>query len=187
MGHSFGILPDLSLRGPSGWEWYFLSIRERDKWVLTAGGERVLLYKRRYSGRRCSQYDAVRHSSVQHSDTECFGTGFVAENSTTTGSDIGGPYHGYFAPIEIVISLLSSGPEEFTKTDFGVQRVYKPHSWTLWEPLLASGDMIVRRNNQRFFVTQVFPRRMKHFITHQDFDLVEVERGNIVYTLPSGL
>ena len=172
MGHSFQILPDQQRFGPTGFEWYFLSIREKNKWVLTVGGERVLLYKKKYEGQRCPFFDTVRHTNAQHEDTTCYGQGFVG---------------GFFQPIEIVISLLSSGPEEFTKTEFGIQRTYKPHSWTLWEPLLATGDMIVRRNNQRFLVTQVFPRRFKHFVTHQDFDLAEVERGSILYQIPSGL
>jgi len=172
LGHSFQILPDQQRFGPTGFEWYFLSIREKNKWVLTVGGERVLLYKKKYEGQRCPFFDTVRHTNAQHEDTTCYGQGFVG---------------GFFQPIEIVISLLSSGPEEFTKTEFGIQRTYKPHSWTLWEPLLATGDMIVRRNNQRFLVTQVFPRRFKHFVTHQDFDLAEVERGSILYQIPSGL
>lgn len=172
MGHSFQILPDQQRFGPTGFEWYFLSIREKNKWVLTVGGERVLLYKKKYEGQRCPLFDTVRHTNQQHEDEICYGQGFVG---------------GFFQPIEIVISLLSSGPEEFTKTDFGIQRTYKPHSWTLWEPLLATGDMIVRRNNQRFLITQAFPHRFKHFVTHQDFDLVEVERGSILYTIPSGL
>jgi hypothetical protein len=53
--------------------------------------------------------------------------------------------------------------------------------------LLTPGDLVVRRNNERFFITQVFPRRWKHYVTHQDFEMAEVERGSIVYKLPSGL
>ena len=60
-------------------------------------------------------------------------------------------------------------------------------NWTLWEPILTPGDLIVRRNNQRFFITEVFPHRFKHYVTHQSFSTAEVERGAIVYKLPSGL
>lgn len=151
------------------------------------GGERVLLYKRRYEGQRCPLFDTVRHTSAQHEDTVCYGTGWIAPNSNPTGPNAGGPYYGFFDPIEIVVSLLSGGPEELALTDYGQQRLYKPSCWTLWEPLLTPGDLIVRRNNQRYNITQVSPRRFKHFVTHQDFQISEIERGSILYQLPNGL
>src|SRR5579863_4547643 len=187
MGDSFQILPDQSQFGPNSEEWYFLSIKEKDKWILNKGGERVLLYKKRYEGQRCPLFDVDRQTSDQHSDTICYGTGRIAADANLTGPNIGGPNYGYFQPIEIVVSLLSSGPEDLALTDYGQQRIYKPHSWTMADPLLTPGDLIVRRNNERFFVTQVFPRRFKHYVTHQDFEMAEVERGSIVYKLPSGL
>lgn len=180
-------MPDQNSHGPTGLEWYFLSIREKDKFILNLGGERVLLYKRRYEGQRCPLYDVDRQTSDQHSDTICYGTGWIALDANLTGPNSGGPYYGYFQPIEIVVSLLSSGPEDLALTDYGQQRIYKPHSWTLAEPKLTPGDMIVRRNNERFSITQVYPRRFKHYVTHVDFEMSEIERGNIVYTLPSGL
>lgn len=187
MGDSFQILPDQSQFGPNSLEWYFLSIREKNKWILNMGGERVLLYKRRYEGVRCPLFDETRHTSPQHSDKVCFGTGWIAPDANMAEPNQGGPFFGFFAPIEIVCSLLSSGPDDLAFSDYGQQRIYKPHSWTQWEPLLTPGDMIVRRNNQRFFVTEVFVRRWKHFVTHQDFNMTEVDRGDIIYELPSGL
>jgi hypothetical protein len=164
-----------------------MSIREKDKWILNMSGERILLYKRRYEGQRCPKFDTVRHTSAQHEDTICYGTGWIAPDANMTGDNAGGPYYGFFQPIEIVVSLLSSGPEDLALTDYGQQRIFKPHSWTLYEPLLTPGDMLVRRNNERFLVTEVFLRRWKHYVLHQDFNLAEVERGSILYQLPSGL
>jgi len=187
MGDSFQILPDQSQFGPNSLEWYFLSIREKNKWILNQSGERVLLYKRRYEGQRCPLFDTDRHTSAQHGDEICYGTGWIATDAKIDGVNPGGPYYGYFQPIEIVVSLLSSGPEDLALTDYGQQRIYKPHSWTAFEPLLTPGDMIVRRNNERFNITEVFPRRWKHYVLHQDFEMTEIERGSIVYKLPSGL
>lgn len=187
MGESFQILPDQSQFGPDSLEWYFLSIREKDKWILNMSGERVLLYKKRYEGQRCPLFDPDRHTSAQHEDTICYGTGWIAADANLTGPQAGGPYYGYFSPIEIPVSLLSGGPEELALTDYGQQRLYKPACWTLWEPLLTPGDMIVRRNNQRYTITQVSPRRWKHYVLHQDFQISEIERGSILYNLPSGL
>lgn len=187
MGDSFQILPDQSQFGPNSLEWYFLSIREKNKWILNQGGERVLLYKRRYEGQRCPLFDTDRHTSAQHGDEICYGTGWIATDAKIDGVNPGGPYYGYFQPIEIVVSLLSSGPTDLALTDYGQQRIYKPHSWTSFEPLLTPGDVIVRRNNERFNITEVFPRRWKHYVLHQDFEMTEIERGSIIYKLPSGL
>jgi hypothetical protein len=188
MGHSFQVLPDQQRLGPTGMEWYFLSMREKDRWVLTMGGERILLYKRRYEGVRCPLWDPIRHTSPQHSDKVCYGTGWIASNANMSGPDIGGPNYGFFAPIEIVASLLQSAPDDLALTDYGQQRIYRPvRNWSLWEPLITPGDLIIRRNNERFLVTEVFPKRWKHFILHQEWNMSEVERGSLLYELPSGL
>jgi hypothetical protein len=187
MGDSYPILPDQSTHGPDGIENYFLWIRDKDRWILNMSSERVLLYKRRYEGQRCPLFDEIRHTNAQHEDKVCFGTGYIAYDANPTGPNAGGPYYGFFQAVEIEVSLLSSGPEDLALSDYGQTRIYKPHSWTLWEPLLTPGDMIVRRNNERFLVTEVFIRRWKHFALHQDFNLAEVERGSILYQLPSGL
>jgi hypothetical protein len=169
-------------------EWYFLSIREKNKWILNMGGERMLLYKRRYEGQRCPLFDDIRHTSAQHEDEICYGTGWIAADAQLDGANPGAPYYGYFQPIEIVISLVANAPTDLALTDYGQQRVHKPSgNWTSFEPLLTPGDLLVRRNNERFFVTQVFPHRWKHYVLHQSFEMSEVERGSIVYTLPSGL
>jgi hypothetical protein len=164
------ILPGTSNRGPHGKEKYFLEIRNRTKWLLDSGGEKVLLYKRKFEGTRCPLFDQVRKTSQQHEQDEiCFGTGFVG---------------GYFKPIEIVVSLISGSDEQIVREEYGRRRIYTPRSWTLWEPLLTSGDFLVRRNNQRLWITKTYIRRWKHFVTRQDMDTAEVERNASVYNIP---
>ena len=181
MGTSWPILPDQnSDGGPNNLTWYFQAIREREKWILSLGGEKVLLYKRIYSSPfLCPLYNKVRHTSQQHGqDGICQGTSYlrsaltiqdlttgvnftvlnISDNthitvSSTTGVNPGdtiqqGTYTttvtsvdspnlvigdasgftglGYFAPIEITVSLLSSGPESIEVGDFGRKRSYKP-------------------------------------------------------------
>jgi hypothetical protein len=188
MGDSFQILPDQEQFGPNSREWYFLSIRNKDKWILEQGGEHILLYKRRYEGVRCPQFDPIRHTSEQHLDKICYGTGWIAPDANMSGPDIGGPYYGFFQPIEILASLLQSAPVDLALTDYGQQRLYKPvRNWGLWEPKIDVGDLIVRRNNERFLITEVFPKRWKHFVLHFEWNMSEVERGSILYELPNGL
>ena len=243
MGDSFQILPDQEQFGPDSREWYFLSIREKNKWLLQQGGERVLLYKRIFtgSGVLCPLYNKVRHTSQQHGqDGICQGTGnivsplliqdlttgvnFTVSNisdnthiavSSTTGVNPGdtiqqGTYittvttvtdatnlvignangftsSGYFAPIEIWVSLLSSGPETVEVSEFGRKRTFTPSSWCLWEPLITEGDFLVRRNNERLWVQKVILSRFKHYVLHQSFTSAEVERNHPIYLIPSGL
>ena len=165
------ILPGTGNRGPHSKERYFLEIRNRYRWLLDMGGERVLLYKRKHSGTRCPNYDQVYKKDGNH-ETEnppiCFGTGYVG---------------GYFRPIEIEVSLLSGGQEAAIIEEWGRRRIYTPRSWTLWEPILTNGDIIVRRNNQRLRIVNVYQRRWKHFVTRQDFETVELERNDPAYQL----
>ena len=241
MGISFPILPDQGPHGPTGLENYFLWIKDRIKWILEFGGERVLLYKRRYEGTLCPLYNKIRHTSQQHGqDNICQGTGFInkplfiqdlttgvnftvsniSDNthitvSSTTGVNPGdtiqqGTYtttitsitdstnlvigdasgftgSGYFEPLEIFASLLSSGPEAIEVGDFGRRRIYKPRSWTLADPLINEGDFLVRRNNERLWVQQPVVHRFKHFSIRQEFDTNEIERNHPIYSIPSGL
>lgn len=242
MGTSFPILPDQnSDGGPNNLTWYFQAIREREKWILSLGGEKCLLYKKIYAGGViCPLYSKVRHTSQQHGqDNVCQGVGrilnplfiqdlttgvnFTVSNisdnthitvSSTTGINPGdtiqqGTYtttvisvdspnlvigdasgfssSGYFAPVEITVSLLSSGPETVEVAEFGRKRTYTPHSWTLWEPLISEGDFLVRRNNERLWIQKVTVSRAKHYALHQSFDTAEVERNHPIYLIPSGL
>lgn len=166
------ILPGTGNRGPHSKERYFLEIRNRYKWLLEMGGERVLLYKRKWTGKRCPNWDNVYKKDGNHEAEKppiCFGTGIVG---------------GYFRPVEIAASMISGGQESAVVEVWGRRRIYIQRSWTLWEPLLNNGDLIVRRNGQRLWVTNVYQRRWKHFVTRQDFETAEVERNSPVYELP---
>ncbi len=170
MGH-LQILPSHLNRGPHNRERYFLDIRNKERWILEGGGERVLLLKRKHEGTRCPNFDNVRRRDRKHGfDTECFGTGFVG---------------GYFQPIEIMISLISGGVEQITWEATGKRRISVRRSWTLWEPLLQNGDIIIRKvNSQRLRITNVYPHRWHSYLLHQSFETDELERGHDIYNIP---
>ncbi len=170
MGH-LQILPSNTNRGPHSLERYFLEIRNRNRWLLERGGERVLLLKRKHEGTRCPNYDTVRRRSREHQfDLVCFGTGFVG---------------GYFKPIEIMVSLVSGGVEQITWEQSGKRRISVRRSWTLWEPLLQNGDILVRKvGRQRLRITNTYPRRWRSFMLHQDFETAELERDHSIYKIP---
>jgi hypothetical protein len=165
------VLPSVTNRGPHARSRYFLEIRNRNRWLLENGGERVLLLKRKHEGTVCANRDDVRRRDAQHGfDPVCFGTGFVG---------------GYFKPIEIMVSLVSGGPEQVVWEEWGKRRISVRRSWTLWEPILQNGDILVRKfNGQRLRITNVFPHRWRSYIMHQDFETDELERDHSIYKFP---
>jgi hypothetical protein len=159
-------------------------MREKNKWILNAGGERTLLYKRRYEGTVCPLFDKVRMTSQQHGqDAVCQGTGFTGPNPLL------GPNQttGYFDPIEIYVSFVAGGPRTVEVGDFGRRQTLPVRCWTLWEPLITEGDFLVRRDNTRLWIQAPTPHRFKHYVLHQSFDILEVERAHEIYNIPSGL
>lgn len=149
----------------------FLDMREKLRWMMAVGGERVLLYKRKYSGTYAPNYDPIRNTMQQVvNDTVAFGTPFVG---------------GYFGPFEIFVSLKTAGsPQQIVSMDQGLRRTFTSTSWALWEPLLTNRDFIVRRNNQRLWIESVDVSKWRHHILHQTFTATEVERSNIIYQIP---
>lgn len=165
------ILPGTGNRGPHSKERYFLEIRNRYKWLLDMGGERVLLYKKKYVGERSATFDNVRKRARRH-----------GQHVDGFGGSIKG---GYFDPIEIVVNIMQGGPEAVILEELGRRRAYTlQRSWTLWEPLLQNQDVIVRRNGQRFWLLNIYQHRWKHFVTRQDFDAKEIERNHPVFDIP---
>lgn len=190
------ILPDVTNNGPTNFEYYFTSIRDRLKWLSAAGHERVLLLKRRYDGQLCPFTSTVRHSSQQHvQDTICYGTNFINPNVVLTNTPGFNPdsatsialpdgLGGYYHSIEVTASLLTTGPDPINSKEAGWKRDQSPRScWTLWEPILEKGDILVRRNNQRYMITSVDPKRFRHFVTHQLFDMTELEKNHPIFSL----
>ena len=149
----------------------FLDMREKFRWMMGMGGERVLLYKRRFSGTLCSQYDKIRRQHRQDPiDTECFGTNFVG---------------GYFGPFAIFVSLKTAQSQQRIRfTEQGLRREFITTNWALWEPKLNNKDFIVRRNNQRLWINQIEETKWRHHILRQLFQTEEIERNNLIYKIP---
>ena len=166
MGHNFlQILPSVQ-----NWERYLYEIRNREKWLLLAGGERVLLYKRRWDGARCPNFDKVK---LQHPQIEacpiCYGTGFVG---------------GYLRPLEMYISLASPVKQQVEIQETGIRKVYTPVNWTLWEPMCFNKDIIVKRSGERMWITDMQQTKWKHHVLRQILTLDLIEASNQIYKIP---
>lgn len=150
----------------------FLDMREKLRWMLAMGGERVLLYKRLYSGTLSPYYDPIRKTVQANPDDKIgFGTPFVG---------------GFYGPFEIFVSLQSGKtPQVITSYDQGLRRTFNAAgNWALWEPQLNNKDFIVRRNNQRLWITDVKISKWRHHVLHFEFDTSEIERSNVIYNIP---
>lgn len=168
--HSLQVLPNIKGRLPE-LDYYYVSILDRCKWNLLFGGERVLLYQRRWSGTRCPNYDQVRKQHVIDATVDsCYGTGWVG---------------GYYRPTEIYVSLLSPIVQENVIQEEGIRKSFKPKSWTLHEPLLRSGDFIVRNNlGERLWIASTTITRWRSQPIRQLMDLELVELNHPIYKIP---
>lgn len=165
------ILPQVAGR-PINLDYYFVSILDRCKWQLLMSGEQVLFYQRRWTGTRCPNWDPVRkqHSQdmVYPNDT-CYGTGFVG---------------GYYRALPIYMSQVSAVQKQIILQEEGQKVVYTPKSWSLHEPTFRNGDLIVRRDGVRFWVTNVTPTMWRGKVLRQMFDLDRIELGHLIYSIP---
>lgn len=140
------------------------------KWALLMGGERVLLYQRKWTGTRCPNWDQVRKQHVLDNTTDvCYGTGWVG---------------GYYRPIEIYVSLRSSVALQNVVQEEGIRKMYRPTSWTLWEPRIQNSDFVVFQDGRRMWINNVTYTRWKGQILRQLFETEEVERNHPIYKIP---
>lgn len=148
-------------------ERWFLEIRNRAKWVLQVGGREMLLFKRKWFGKRCPNWDRVRNQHPMLEECEiCFGTGFEG---------------GFFRPIPILVSIASPVDQQIVIEEQGMRRIFRPRNWTLWEPRLVNKDLLFDYERRLFWVVRVQETRWKRFIIRQVFDLEEVEPSHVLY------
>lgn len=165
------ILPAVNERTPGDdLIFRFLDIRNRLRWLMAMGGERVFLYKRRVTGKVCSNFDVVRRQHRVDLVDDCYGTNFVG---------------GYYGPFDITVSLSTVAPQRIKIYEQGgLRREFISTCWALWEPLLSNKDFIVRRNNQRLWITNIQQSKWHHHILRQLFSFEEIERNNPLYKFP---
>jgi hypothetical protein len=148
----------------------------KNAWLLDREGERVKLYIRKWNGVRCKCYDSDYGYSKRIGIPGggcpiCFGTGYEG---------------GYEGPYDLKIA-----PPETEKTvnllDAGFHVTYDWATWTGPEPLLGDRDVIIRANNDRYFVNRPNPQGSRGAIYQQHFSLAHIDQKDPVYLLrPDG-
>lgn len=147
----------------------FLDMREKFRWMMGMGGEKVLLYKRRVTGTICPNFDNVRKAHRTDLADGCYGTNFTG---------------GYYGPFEIYASISTVVPQKVKVYEHGLRREFVSSSWALWEPKLDNKDFVVRRNGQRLWVVEIQETKWRHHILRQLFKTEEIERNNPIYSIP---
>jgi hypothetical protein len=145
----------------------------RNHWILDQAGERVKLFLRKWNGTQCECYDektgyskriGVRNGGCPY----CYGTGYVG---------------GYEGPYDIMIA-----PPETEKAvnllETALHITYDWNSWTGPHPLLNDRDVIVRQNNDRFFVSRANYQGSRGATYQQHFNLTAVDTTDPIYNIP---
>jgi hypothetical protein len=165
-----------SLQGPlqplpptTGKVRFFAEIHNRYRWLLKMGGVKVILLKRKLTGKRCVCWDPVRKSPDPVGCKECFGTGW---------------YGGYDSPVEILASFVAPATKRIRWWDHGVWKEQEASSWMAHEPEITSRDILVNEKGERFEIVTVTPTIWRGHVLRQMFDYRLLEPSEIVYKVP---
>jgi hypothetical protein len=154
-------------------DWIWKEAIRKNAWILDREGERVKIFIRKWNGEKCKCFDPdYGHSKGVGLRTGgcnlCYGTGFVGGYE--------GPYDVKIAPPETekAINLM----------DVGFHVTYDWNTWTGPEPLLADRDVMIRMNNDRYFVNRPNPQGSRGAIYQQHFNLSHVDQTDPIYFIP---
>jgi hypothetical protein len=144
----------------------------RNRYLLQQAGERVKVFLRKWNGIRCPNYNITYGT--------CKGVGLAGGCQICYG---GGYVGGYEGPFDIIIA-----PPETEKMvnllDAGLHIQYDWTTWTGPEPLLNDRDVVVRQNNDRFFISKVNYQGSRGAIYQQHFNIDQVDQKDPIYSLP---
>lgn len=154
-------------------DWMWAEAIRRNLWILDQGGERVRLFIRKWSGHKCGclngDYGYQKNGwGSKDGCPICYNTGFMGGYE--------GPYLVYIAPPETEKSV--------NLLDSGLHITYDWLSWMGPEPLINDRDVIVRQNNDRFFIHNVNAQGSRGAIYQQHFSLSQVDTGDPIYRIP---
>lgn len=144
----------------------------RNNWILEQGGERVKVFIRKTSGRRCyCGRDPRTLEYAQQPDARClvcFGTGIVG---------------GYEGPYDIIISP-DDNDRSVQQTPNGRHMDHMQDVWTGVSPLLTQRDFIVKLTNERYSIGPVRKPSNRGNLLQQHFGIRYLDEQDIRYQVP---
>jgi len=137
-------------------QYYFDEIRRRNIWLLEQDGGEFWLFKR-------------KQKDINADTSEDYGRG---------PGDV-----TYFMPVKVKIRYYNmQAMKELATYGWRIKRV--PRSWTVWSPRLHDHDIVIDGENRRFEIINVTPYFWRNLITHQDFEMNQLERTDKAYVHP---
>ena len=143
----------------------YREFKRRKHIVLDRTAERVDFLVRRRAGTRCSCYQTDYESILDSKCKQCYGTGWV---------------RGYELLRSVKCRILSI-TEVLKLQPKGLVFDSKPKAWLVDFPIARNGDVIVRRNGERYEIDQVDPVIHQGVLTEQNFSLVSLPEMHPIY------
>lgn len=145
--------------------YWYRTIEQRMRWLLSVGGERVYLFLRKKNGPKCSCWDFV-NGQADSNCPMCFGSG-IYDTITQIG--------GYEGPINILVSSFEK-TETNTFDDNGANReVAVSGQWAPPSPIISNYDLLARQNGEVYSISNWkgdYFRGKLLLAQHFDFELV---------------
>lgn len=150
-----------------GHDYIWNRANQLNAWLLEQAGERVLFFLRKRTGERCECYDSV-HGRGRADCPTCFGTGYVG--------GFEGPFETQTTPFE--------GQKAVELTEMGLT-MNVSYEISILDPfLLATGDLLVRPDGQRYMVNGVTPVGPRGTIRVQSASVSRLPESDFLYRLP---
>jgi len=149
-------------------DYMYLEAIRRNSWLLDQAGERVLLFIKKTTGRKCECYlkDERTHKQAKVGPCKkCWGTAFIG---------------GYEGPYEIRISPFKSD-QKIMWTERGMKLENIEETWTTISPTITQRDFIVRRRGQIYAIGPISTPDIKGIPTQQHFSVESVDMTDIRY------
>lgn len=132
----------IALMAPEDSLYYVEEIRRRAKAILEDTGEEIDLFMKQWRGLPdpTGQDELGLDPNYQSMsrDDRTYGTGF---------------YPGYFPSIRMLMRFGNLPASQLDYQPYGMRPLLQNEAWTVWDPILHEGDLIVRaRTGQRYVV-----------------------------------
>jgi hypothetical protein len=139
----------------------------RNAWILDQGGERVLVFLRRWLGSKCSCYDYDMEQAKATCEI-CYGTGVVG---------------GYDGPYSLIIS-----PSDADRKRKWAPQGFIPEKaeevWTGPSPVLTHWDFIVKQNGERCSIGSVRIPMVRGARLQQHIQIGLLQDHDVRYKVP---
>jgi hypothetical protein len=153
-------------------QWVAPTIRARTAIMLDpsrfSAAEVVHFLVRKWAGEYCSCLD-VRTRKVNANCSQCFGTG----------------YSGGFELIEDVYCRVRSNAKKVMGSSGGITVEERTTGIISAYPFLTEGDIIIRKNNERFRIRNPKKRQIQQYTTAQSFELEKMQLYDMAYRFPA--